>query len=557
MSQDRRRLDGLRFRSTPLENAAIDSYLGGRVNRRDFLRIGSVLGLSLPAMGVVLTACGDTAPGGGGGTAVQGGTLRVGVSAPTSAVDPLTAANQGSIAMYWHVGEHLIRVRPDLSLEPALAESWSPNEDGSVWTFILRSGITFSDGRPLTATDVAATFDRLADPEGGSVALSSLSGVLSKGGTTAVDDLTVAFNLDAPVANFPYIAGSDTFSSIILPADYAGDYEAAGFPGTGRMRMDSYDANRGATFVRNEDYWDQDSAAPLDRLEFSFFADEQPALLALQGGEIDVVYQTSVQNARAVLDNPSYSIIGARSAANRALHLRTDQGPWQDKRVRQALALSIDRPACVDGLLLGRAEAGNDSPFAPIFTSTDPDVAQRAKDLDEARSLLGEAGVERGFATTLNILNQLEIPDYAVLVQNGAAEIGIDLEIIRQDSGTYYGDSQYGSSPWLDSTAGITDYGHRGIPNVYLTAQLTSSGVWNSAHINSPELDGLISEYLAALEPDAQIQSASALQTLLLDETPLIYSYFYEYLAVSTNKVVDVEPNAIGQLYLGGAALTE
>ena len=379
----------------------MDELLARRLSRRDFVRRGTVIGMSLPdarsdpervrrRRGRQHDRRGTPASG----TAKKGGTLRVGVTAPSGPVDPITAGNQGSIAMHLMVGEFLIQSEPDLTLRPSLAESWKPNGDGSVWTFVLRKGVTFNDGRPMTAKDVAATYNRLSDPDGGSIALSALGGVLGKGGTVAVDDATVRFELDAPNGNFPYIASSDTYSAIILPADFEGDFEKT-FPGTGRMVMERYDAATGATFVRNERYWDKSTAAPLDKVEYQFFADEQPAILALQGNQIDVITQVSAKNARPIMENDSYTIISARSAASRVLHLRTDEGPWTDKRVRQALALSLDRPAIVDNLFSDRADLGNDSPFAPVFTSTNPDVPQREQNLDEARRLLAEAGLER------------------------------------------------------------------------------------------------------------------------------------------------------------------
>lgn len=552
------RLDAVRRGSTNSQSAAIDGVLGGSLDRRSFLRAGSILGLSLPAMSLILGACdaGSSTAAGPVGKIRPGGTLRVGVSAPTGPIDPVTAGNQGSVAMLLPAGEYLAQAMPNLSLRPALAQSWSSNDKGTEWTFKLRRGVTFHDGSAMTAADVVATIDRLADPNGGSIALSAYKGILSKGATKALDPHTVRFHLDRPVGNFPYLVSSDTYSSVILPASYDGNYEKSGFPGTGPMRMKSYNARKGATFVRNENYWDKASPASLDQIEFTFYADEQPALLAFQGGDIDVVYQISVQNGRSVMNNPAYSLIKARSAANRCLHLRTDTGPWQDKRVRQALALSVDRTATVKGLMHGHADLGNDSPFAPVFPTTDRHVPQRSQNLKMAKRLLAEAGVSRGFKTSLNAVNQLEVPDLAVLVQDGAKKIGIDLGIKLQDPGAYYGDAKFGSSPWLDATAGITDYGHRSIPNVYLTAQLASDGVWNSSHIKDPKLDRLIGDFVASVDPLAQTKAARDLQTLLLDETPLIYSYFLEFVAVSTNKVTGIVPNATGQLFLGHAALT-
>ena len=97
------------------------------------------------------------------------------------------------------------------------------------------------------------------------------------------------------------------------------------------------------------------------------------------------------------------------------------------------------------------------------------------------------------------------------------------------DQGAYYGDAVYGKSPWLDSVMGITDYGHRGVPNVFLSAPLTSDGTWNSAHFKNKEYDTLVTSYVRALDLEAQRATAGKIQTLLLDETPVIFAYFYDY----------------------------
>ena len=135
-----------------------------------------------------------------------------------------------------------------------LAESWSPNKDGTVWTFKLRKGVKFHNGKAMTADDVVATFDRLADPANGSNALSAFTGLLSKGGTRKVDDYTVEFHLDAANGNFPYAVSTDNYNAVIIPADYNGDYEKT-MIGTGPFKLEKYTPKVGATFVRNPDYW--------------------------------------------------------------------------------------------------------------------------------------------------------------------------------------------------------------------------------------------------------------------------------------------------------------
>ena len=160
-----------------------------------------------------------------------------------------------------------------------------------------------------------------------------------------------------------------------------------------------------------------------------------------------------------------------------------------------------------------------------------------------------------GFETTLTTEKYLEIPDYAVLIQNAVKEIGGTIELNVMDQGTYYGEAVYGKSPWLDSDMGITDYGHRGVPNVFLSAPLTSNGTWNSAHFKNTEYDGLVKGYIAALDLESQRASASKIQNLLLDETPVIFSYFYDFLTAVKKGATGVQPTAMSHLFLAKAAL--
>ena len=148
----------------------------------------------------------------------------------------------------------------------------------------------------------------------------------------------------------------------------------------------------------------------------------------------------------------------------------------------------------------GRAALGNDSPFAPIFPATDPDVPQRQQDLAEAKELMAAAGVPNGFQATLTTERYQEMPDYAVVIQNAVRKIGIDLTLNVEDQSAYYGRAVFGSSDWLDSEMGIEDYAHRGVPNTFLTASLGSRGTFNAAHFKNPEYDALVASYIAALD---------------------------------------------------------
>ncbi len=554
MRQTPKFLDALRRSAGQLENQVVDEFLAGRLDRRGLLREGSRFGLALPLIGGLL---GIADPFGISRALAQAGqpgaTIRVASPTPAGAVEPVSVANTGGLVLLMQTGEFLIFDQPDLVLRPMLALSWKPNEDGSVWTFKLRPDVKFHNGKVMTAADVTATMDRLCDPKNGSNALSAFRGVLSVGGTRKVDDLTVEFHLDAPNGNFPYIVSSDNYNAIILPADYAGDFEKT-FVGTGPFKLEKYTAKVGASFVRNPDYWGT-KALPA-RTEFTFFADQQPQILALQGGQVDVILHIAVQGAQGLLNSPDVKLLKLRSSAHRQLHMRTDVPKFADKRVRQAIALTLDRPALAAGLFRGLAEPGNDSPFAPVFPSTDKTVPQRKKDIGQAKALLAAAGVPNGFEATLTTERVQEIPDYAVLVQNACREVGIKLNLKIETDSAYYGKAQPGQSDWLDSEMGITDYGHRGVPNVLLGAPLLSTGAWNAAHFKNPEYDGLVAKYVATTDLGAQRELAGKIQALLLDETPVIFAYFYDYLSATATNVGGVTVTAISQLFLANATVT-
>ncbi len=539
----------LRARAGALDNAIVDEFVAGAIDRRAFLRHAAVVGLALPLRRALAA---EPAPAPQRATR-SGGVITVGMPVPAGLVDPLTVADTGGVCMLSQTGEYLAASDANLQLQPVLATGWRPNRDGSVWTFKIRRGVRFHDGRPMTAVDVAATLDRLADPAHGSVALSAFSGVLSKGGTVATDDETVVFTLDAPNGSFPYLVSSDNFNAVILPRDYAGDYEK-NFIGTGPFRLEKFTPKARATFVRNESYWG--APAVPDRCLFSFYDSIQAQVLAMAGGQLHALLHVPVQGAQALLADPAFNILALKSSAHEQVHMRCDAGPFADKRVRRAVALCLNREHIVTGMFRGRAALGNDSPFAPVYAATDPQVPQRHEDLAQARELLAAAGVPRGFKALLTTERFQELPDFAVVIQNAVRKVGIDLTLNVEDQAAFYGRAAFGQSDWLDSAFGMEDYAHRGVPNTYLTAALGSGGTFNAAHFRNAGYDRLVADYIAALDPEAQRVKAGRIQRLLLDETPMIAAYFYDWLTVTQKGITGVRPTAMAQLYLADARLT-
>jgi peptide/nickel transport system substrate-binding protein len=458
--------------------------------------------------------------------------------------------------MLGQTGEYLCLSTQTLTLKPVLATSWAPNSKADVWTFKIRQGVKFHNGQALTADDVVYTYQLQTNPSGKANALSAFGGVLAPSGVKKVDDFTVQFTLLAPNGNFPYLTSSDNYNMIILPKGYDPAKWESTFLGTGPFKLGSYTPKSGATFTRNESYWGK-KALP-SSTQFTFYDTQNPSILALTGGNIDVVGQFAVAGAQELLTG-SYNIIKLKSAAHRQLSMRNDKAPFTDPRVRQAIALTLDRPAIVKALFKGYADVGNDSPFAPVFPSTNTSVAQRTLDIAKAKSLLAAAGHGSGFSTQLVTEDFVEIPQYAQIIAQSAKAIGVNISLKVESSTQYYGKATFGNSDWLDATMSLVDYGHRSVPNVFLTSPLqtynakSGTGTWNAAHFANSQYDKLVAQYIAASDLTTQKSLAGQIETLLLDQTPIVFGYFYNYLTATAQGVTGVYPTAIGHIFLYNA----
>jgi len=556
---DHRRLGRLRQDQGEIANHIIDEFAAGRLSRRDFIRRATVVGISAPTLGAILAACSSSSSSStsssssstASATAAAGAVIKAGIVTPTATINPVTVADQGGLDMLAQTGEYLCLSGQGLTLQPVLATNWTPNSTADMWTFKIRQGVKFHNGAPLTAADVVYTYKLQTNPTGSSNALSAFKGVLTPDGVTQVDDYTVAFKLAAPNGNFPYLTSSDNYNMIIIPNNYDPTQWQSSFVGTGPFVLSSYTPKVGASFTRNESYWGT-KALPA-QTQFTFYADPASSILAMTGGSIDVLGQFAVTGGEALL-NGSYNVIKLKTSAHRELSMRCDQAPFTDPRVRQAIALTLNRPDIIAALWKGYADVGNDSPFAPVFPSTNTTVPQRTQNVSQAKSLLAAAGHPSGFSTKLITENFLEIPEYAQIVVQSAAAIGVKINLTVESSTQYYGKATFGNSDWLDATMSLVDYGHRSVPNVFLTAPLETGGTWNAAHFANSQYDKLVAQYIAATDLPTQRSVAGQIQQLLLNETPIIFAYFYNYLTATAMGVTGVYPTAIGHLFLYNAA---
>ena len=558
----RKRLDEYRRTDAgPVENTLLDEFAAGELDRRDFLRRASILGLGASVIGTALGALGE-APLAFAGTerGSQGGRIRVGIiPGPTKDLEPHTLADLGGFEAAGIAGEFLTRTTTTLQLRPELATSWKANKAATVWTFKLRKGVKFQNGKPFGADDVVATYRRLTNPKTGSQAISAFGGVLLPHGVRKVDSHTVAFHLEAPNANFPYLTCETTYQAIILPADYKVGTFTQTPQTTSAFKLVGYTPGVGATYEAFDGWWG--GKPKLDGVDATFYTEDAAVVSALLGQQIDLIGQINVTSGRAVLKNPTVAVIPAHGASHREVPIRVDlNNPFKDWRVRQALALTLDRPQIVKTLFAGYAALGNDSPFAPVYPST-AKVPQRHKDIRKAKQLMAAAGYPHGFKVTLTTEKVGEIPQLAQIIQRSAKQIGIDISLRVLTSSAYFAGSQtgkpsgWGNTPWLNAPIDITDWGHRPVPNVYLTAALMTKGPWNAAHYSNKTFDGYAKSYVGAVSLKDQRRYAKLMEQTLLHDTPVIFPYFYYYLQAASKRVKGYKGNAIGQIYLSRTSL--
>ena len=565
--------DRLRRGASPVELELTEAFAQGRITRRAFVQRGSVIGLSVAFMGSVIAACGSdgksktatsssstlagtaaastTAAGTAAAGAIKkGGTLRIAAQKPAGPLDPVAMADLGTYTPVVTAFEYLVDIL-GAEVKPMLAESWKPNADGSVWTFSLRKGVKWHDGTAFTAADVVATMDRLS--------ASNLKAYIKAGSTKAIDDFTVEITLNSPDGQFPQQVGAYNPQSVITPKDYVlGTTLDKRMTGTGAFKMTKYDPAIGATFEANTAWW---GGKPyLDKLEFLFSEDIATQIAGLQGGAADAIVQFSVLGGDALLSDSNMVVETIHGSAHRQIWMNTREGNYTDVKVRQAIALGIDRQALIDTVLKGKGDIGNDHPISPIYPFFDATLPQRKRDVEKAKQLLKDAGKE-GLEATMYFPNLQEIPQLAQLVQSQLKDIGMKVTLQQEknvdgDEWCKVYDSKVepaGCDGGMDF--GIVDYGPRGVPDVYLV-KAYATGEWNSAHYISEPFRAAVKKYQSSLDLDGQKAAIKDIQKIANTDVPYAIPYFYNTLLAHTKKVTGIVATGLGHFYCGKAGFT-
>ena len=584
---DFKRLDQTRSSVGPIELDLIESYAQGKVSRRDFVRRGTMIGLSVPVMGGIIAACGGSdsdsapaAPAAPAGTeapaaapapvateapAAAGGDVIAGIQTgdANSGLDPVNMLDLGTYAVLSQSFEYLVGLGPDGNIAAtALATEWSPNADASQWTFKLRSGVTWQDGgTPLTAADVVATIERMVAVGAG------LAGVVSAGGAEAPDDSTVVINLDSPNGNLPVLVSLFNPQSLITPADYTNGTTLSDRPtGTGAWMLADFDPSAfRAKFVPNPNWWG--GAVKLDSVTLQGFESGGTKVAAFAAGEIDIIQDFSISDGANLLQDDSVKVLRPPSSNHRQIWFNTqlpEGGPFTDPRVRQAVCYAINREQLVNTVYEGQAQIGNDHPIFPTLPFFDDAQEQRPYDPEMAKQLLSDAGYADGIEMPIQVGDLGEIPAIAAIVEQNLAAVGIKTPVSVTPNSDFYGEywctgASWGSQPGTagpgipcgaSAQIGIVDYGHRPTPDIFFGRALATDGDWNSSNYASSTFDGLFGDYQAATDVAGQKTAVGKIQRLLHEDAPACYPFFFNYLSATSGAINGFETTALGHLQM-------
>lgn len=579
---DWKRLDSARRDAGAMEVDLIEAYAHGKVNRRDFVKRGTIIGLSVPFMGSIIAACGgsddDAAPTTEGSSddaaptteaaaadAPAGGEITAGIQTgdANSGLDPVNMLDLGTYAVLSQSFEYLVGLGDDGNIAAtALATEWTPNDDATQWTFKLREGVTWQEGgAALTSADVAATIDRMVEVGAG------LAGIVSAGSTETPDDLTVVMNLDAPNGNLPVLVSLFNPQSLVTPTDYTNGTTLNDRPtGTGAWMLDDFDPSAfRARFVPNPNWWG--GAVKLDAVTLQGFETGGTKVAAFSAGELDIIQDFSISDGATLLEDDGVTVLTPPSANHRQLWFNTqlpEGGPFTDPRVRQAVCHAVNREQLVNTVYEGQAIIGNDHPVFPTLPFFDDSQEQRGYDPELARQLLSDAGYPDGFESTLQVGDLGEIPAVAAIIEQNLAEVGITTPVGVTPNSDFYGEywctgASYGTQPetsgpgrpcGASADIGIVDYGHRPTPDIFFGRALATDGDWNSSNYNSTEFDSLFADYQAGTDVESQKTAVGAIQRLLHEDAPACYPFFFNYLSATSSAISGFQTTALGHLQM-------
>ncbi|WP_105436913.1 ABC transporter substrate-binding protein [Neorhizobium sp. T25_13] len=506
--------------------------------KRRFFLAGTAAVFAAPALGLAQTA-----------KPAKGGTLRISVDQAASVIHPLLTRVNPEYLVTELLYSNLTRLKVDMSVEPDLAESWTPNDGLTEWTFKLRKGVTFHDGSPFTAKDVVATFKAILNPATASPGRNNVGPISD---IVAVDDTTVLFKLSGAYADLP-VAMAYTNARIIPASIATGDLKSLSTKavGTGPFKLVSYEPDRLIVVERNPNYYDP--ARPyLDRIEVQVFPDISAEGSAMIAGNVDIISTLQPTEYLRLDGNDGVEVLRTPSGQFCNINFGCDTAPFNDARVRRAIALAVDREAMVNFVTEGFGTPGNDTPLNPSYQFFKA-AKQRQKNIQEAKKLLAEAGFPNGLQATLIASDRPAVrTQLAVALKEMAKEAGITINVQTMPHATYL------EQVWKKGSFYVGFYNMQPTPDGIFKLLYTSDASWNETRWNNKVFDALVAEARGTIDAAKRTELYTKAQELMNEEVPSIIPSFFDVLSAKRSWVSGYQAHPRASVFrLDYASLTD
>ena len=514
----------------PAARMYAEEHLAGKLDRREFLTRATSMGVTAAGAYAMI---GLAVPARAQDAAQEGGTLRI-----QQEVRPMKDPRVWDWSQIANFGrgwlEYLVEYQIDGTFRPMLLEAWEISDDAKIYTLTVRQGVTWNNGDPFTAENVAENFTRWCDAtvEGNSMA-SRMNGLVDpetqqarEGAIEVVDETTVRLNLD--VANIAIIADvSDYPAAVVHPSYDGGDFMGEGQAiGTGPYLPESLDVGVKGVLVRNDDHewWGKEvyGGAALERIEFiDYGTDPASWLAALESDEVDMLYE-SVGEFIEIMD--SLDLVKSEAVTANTICIRANQQaevdgtrPYEDVRVRRALQLAVDNAVLLELGYSGLGIPAENHHVCPIHPEY-AEIPAPEYDPDQALALMEEAGMA-DFEHELISIDDDWRKNTTDAVAAQLRDAGINVKRTILPGSTFWND-------WAKYPFSSTNWNQRPLGVQVLALAYRSGEPWNETGYASEEFDRLLAEASAIVDADQRREVMSQIETLLREDGVVIQPYW-------------------------------
>jgi peptide/nickel transport system substrate-binding protein len=488
--------------------------------------------LTLPA---VLAGCGggggvDVGGDSGGSSSGGGGVLNAAIGGEPDQLDPHKTSAYYSFEVLENVYDTLVEPDENLQVQPSLASKWTTSKDQLTWTFTIRDGVKFSDGTPLTADDVAYSYNRIIDDK-----LNSSYKFASTKSIKATDPHTLVITLKSPTPNLLASLGGFKGMGIVEKANVeSGDIKNNPI-GSGPFKVAKWTHGDSIKLVRNDNYWGDKPA--LAGVTFTFVKDPTVALENLQGGEVQWTDNLPPQQISSLKNSSDIKVGTAPSSDYWYMALNEKRKPFDNVDVRRAIAFALDRDAIVKAAKFGNATVNETA--IPKSSAWYYDYAPYTHDVAQARKLLSGAGVH---GLTMDLMVTSEYPETVTAAQVIADElkdVGITVKIRDLDFATWLDEEGKGNfDSFMLGWLGNID------PDEFYYAQHHTGGTFNFQGYSNPKVDKLLDAGKTETDQTKRKQIYDQAAKQIVDDASYIYLYNPDVADAWTPEVQGFTPRA-------------